>query len=150
MSRIRDGAIHFEAVKIALKQDKKGTVLTLSIHPDDTPPSLWREWIGSRYTVAMVQLDEFENVVMTEEQVIGAKAVEQAGIICLDQSFQRFLSKETGESVFGKEDCRDVLCSVLGITSRAELKEDSVAREAFREIKRRFDETKRITNGRQR
>ena len=29
--------IQFEGVKVALKQDKTGYVLTLSMHPDDIP-----------------------------------------------------------------------------------------------------------------
>ena len=29
--------LQFEAVKIAMKQDKTGIILTLNIHPDDLP-----------------------------------------------------------------------------------------------------------------
>ena len=40
--------VNFEAVKIAMRQDKNGYVLTLSVHPDDVPESLLRNWVGSR------------------------------------------------------------------------------------------------------
>lgn len=34
---------HFEGVKVALKQDRTGYVLTLSIHPDDLPEEILRD-----------------------------------------------------------------------------------------------------------
>ena len=50
-------AIQFEGVKVALKQDKTGYVLALSIHPDDVPTDLLRDFVGARYGVAMVRID---------------------------------------------------------------------------------------------
>ena len=47
-SDIREAAIHFEAVKIAMNQDKNGWVLKLAIHPNDVPTDLTNSWIGSR------------------------------------------------------------------------------------------------------
>ena len=47
--------IQFEGIKVALKQDKTGYVLTLSMHPDDIPESLLRDFVGARYQVVMVR-----------------------------------------------------------------------------------------------
>ena len=58
MTEIRDAAINFEAVKISLKQDKTGIILTLAIHPNEVPPSLFTDWVGSRYVAALVKLDD--------------------------------------------------------------------------------------------
>ena len=51
---------NFEGVKVALKQDKTGYVLTLSIHPDDVPDEILRDFVGSRYQVVMVRLNSQE------------------------------------------------------------------------------------------
>ena len=53
-------ALQFEAVKIALKQDKTGFVLTLNIHPDEIPDELMRDFVGARYGVAMARIEDNE------------------------------------------------------------------------------------------
>jgi uncharacterized protein YcgL (UPF0745 family) len=49
--------LQYEAVKVAMKQDKTGIVLTLNIHPDEVPESLMRDYVGARYQVVMVRLN---------------------------------------------------------------------------------------------
>lgn len=50
--------INFEAVKTSMMQDKNGTNIRLTIHPNDVPPQLHKDWVGSRYMVVMVKLNE--------------------------------------------------------------------------------------------
>ena len=50
--------VHFEAVKTSMMQDKHGTNIRLTIHPNDVPEALHKDWIGSRYMVATVKLNE--------------------------------------------------------------------------------------------
>ena len=50
--------VNFEAVKTSMMQDKNGTNIRLTIHPNDVPPQLHKDWVGSRYMVVMVKLDE--------------------------------------------------------------------------------------------
>ena len=45
----------FEAVKVAIKQDKTGYVLTLSIHPDEIPEEVMRDFVGARYQVVALR-----------------------------------------------------------------------------------------------
>ena len=54
-------AMQFECRKVALKQDRSGFVLTLSIHPDEIPEELLRDFVGSRYGVAMVRIQDDES-----------------------------------------------------------------------------------------
>ena len=49
--------IQFEAVKLALKQDKNGYVLTLLMHPDEVPEDILRDFVGSRYQIVAVRLN---------------------------------------------------------------------------------------------
>ena len=51
-------SVNFEAVKTSMMQDKNGTNIRLTIHPNDVPPQLHKDWVGSRYMVVMVKLNE--------------------------------------------------------------------------------------------
>jgi len=50
--------INFEAVKTSMMQDKNGTNIRLTIHPNDVPAELHKDWVGSRYMVVMVKLND--------------------------------------------------------------------------------------------
>jgi len=50
--------ISFEAVKTSMMQDKNGTNIRLTIHPNDVPPQLHKDWVGSRYMVVMVKIND--------------------------------------------------------------------------------------------
>ena len=50
--------VRFEAVKTTIMQDKNGTNIRLTIHPNDVPQDLHKDWVGSRYMVVMVKLNE--------------------------------------------------------------------------------------------
>ena len=51
-------SVNFEAVKTSMMQDKNGTNIRLTIHPNDVPPQLHKDWVGSRYMVVLVKLNE--------------------------------------------------------------------------------------------
>ena len=62
-------ALQFEAVKVALKQDRTGFVLTLSIHPDEAPEELLRDFVGARYGVAMVRIQDNETALQYDNRL---------------------------------------------------------------------------------
>ncbi len=51
-------SVKFEAVKTSMMQDKNGTNIRLTIHPNDVPQDLHKDWVGSRDMVVMVKLNE--------------------------------------------------------------------------------------------
>ena len=112
----------FEAVKVALKQDKTGFILTLNIHPDEIPDEVVRDFVGARYQVVMVRLTN-EDKPMVREQEYARDPVRSAGILCRDKSFAKFLL-ETGQ-IFDDSETNVIswLKDELDIQSRAELKE---------------------------
>jgi len=59
---------NFEAVKITLKQDKTGYVLTMCIHPNELPDEVLRDFVGARYQVVMVRLTEDEMPINREQE----------------------------------------------------------------------------------
>lgn len=135
--------LQFEAVKVALKQDKTGYVLTLCLQPDEIPEELLRDWVGARYQVVMVRLNQHEEPMNRQDEFIGAQAVKRAGILTNDPEFLKFLAH------FGHIAYNDVGLAIewfreyLGIPSRAELKTNQAARLKLEQINMEFTKWKR-------
>ena len=115
--------LQFEAVKIAMKQDKTGIILTLNIHPDELPTDLMRDFVGARYQVVMVRLND-ENRPMSRDQEYSRDPVRTAGILCRDKQFAQYLFEK--DQIFEKNEADVVtwLKMELDIESRTELKEE--------------------------
>jgi len=115
--------LQFEAVKIAMKQDKTGIILTLNIHPDELPVDLMRDFVGARYQVVMVRLND-ENRPMSRDQEYSRDPVRTAGMLCRDKQFAQYLFDK--EEIFEKKeaDVIEWLKMELDIESRTELKEE--------------------------
>jgi len=127
----------FEGVKVALKQDRTGYILTLSVHPDEVPEEILRDFVGARYQVVMVRLTNEERPMIREQEHSG-DMVRLAGILCRDQMFQRFLL-EAGQTFDASEDIATAwLKEELNIKSRAELRENNAAATQLRIINQEF------------
>ena len=110
----------------ALKQDKTGYILTLSVHPNDVPIELLRDFVGARYQVVMVRIGDDEQPLNREQSF--PDPVKTAGIMCRDKKFQQFLI-EIGEVFEGSEDeVVQWMKDQLGINSRTELRTNEQAR----------------------
>lgn len=131
----------FEAKKVALKQTKDGHVLTLAIHPDESPDEILRDFVGARYMVVMVRLADTEEP-MNREEYAGNQAVKQAGMVCRDPKFWNFLHEQG--LLFEKTEnaAAEALCGWCDILSRSELKTNSVARSVFFTFMEEFKEWK--------
>lgn len=118
-------ALQFEARKIALKQDRTGYVLTLSLHPDEIPEELLRDFVGARYACALVRIQDDESPTQYTNRV------QKAGILCRNHVFQEFIAERlVGHSV-DEEQAAAALCKHCGITSRSELNGNTRAQEFF-------------------
>lgn len=122
--------LQFEAVKIAMKQDKTGIILTLNIHPDELPVDLMRDFVGARYQVVMVRLNDADKP-MSRDHEYSRDPVRTAGILCRDKQFAQYLFKK--EEIFGmrEADVIEWLKGELDIESRTELKEDQQKAKKF-------------------
>jgi hypothetical protein len=134
--------LQFEAVKLEMKQNKSGIILTLNIHPDDLPPDLMRDFVGARYQVVMVRLNG-EDRPMNRDTEYQRDAVRFAGILCRDKAFAKYLM-ETGQ-IFEETESNvvDWLKSDLEISSRAELRENIKAAKRLWTINEEFQLWKR-------
>lgn len=127
----------FEAVKVAIKQDKTGYILTLSIHPDEIPAEVMRDFVGSRYQVVMVRLNGEEKP-MNRDQEHSRDLVRTAGILCRDKAFHKFLL-ETGQVLeASEEEAISWLKDTLKIVSRSELSTNFRAAKQFTLIHQEF------------
>lgn len=129
----------FEAVKVALKQDRTGYILTLNIHPDDLDERILRDFVGSRYMVVMARIDENQQPLNRGEFV---NPVKLAGILCKSKEFQLFL-QDIGELFdITEKDAVEWLRQELKITSRSELKGNEEATRRLLQINEEFKQWK--------
>ena len=104
-----------------MKQDRTGYILTLSIHPDEVPDEILRDFVGARYQVVMVRLNGAEQP-MNRQQEHTHDPVQLAGILCRNPRFHVFLVT-IGHTLEATENAAiDWLRNELGIQSRTELK----------------------------
>lgn len=131
--------VQFEGIKTGFRQSKDGYVLSLAIHPDDVPAELMKDFVGSRYMVVMVRLDEQDQPMNRDAEFPGDAAVKAAGMLCRDPEFWDWLFQK--EMIFEKSEkaCTEFLYSYVGIESRKELKTDASARDLFIQLKKTFD-----------
>jgi hypothetical protein len=132
---------NFEAVKVALKQDKTGFVLTLSMHPDEVPEEILRDFVGARYQVVMVRLNADERP-MNREQDHGHDPVRMAGILCRELAFHKFLYDGGHIFMANEEEATNWLKEYLGVESRTEIKDDANAQQKLRGIYQEFQSWK--------
>ena len=130
--------IQFEGVKVALKQDKTGYVLTLSMHPDDIPEDLLRDFVGARYQVVMVRLDSNEKPMDPQEEFAGDRALRIAGMLCRDPKFWEFLYSRSDISTKDYESATQWLRFYLDLESRSQLKTNAVAQAQLDKIYREY------------
>lgn len=114
--------IQFEGVKVALKQDKTGYVLTLSMHPDDIPETLLRDFVGARYQVVMVRLDNVEAPIDRQEEFASDRAIRISGMLCRDPKFWEYLFSKREISTKDYESATQWLRFFLELESRSQLK----------------------------
>lgn len=120
--------LQFEGVKVALKQDKTGYVLTLSLHPDDIPEDLLRDFVGARYQVVMVRLDGNEEPMNRQNEYEGDRAIRIAGLLCRDPKFWEYLYEDNQILEAKEKEATEWLRDYLNIPSRSELKTNPQAR----------------------
>jgi hypothetical protein len=130
--------LQFEATKVALKQDKTGYVLTLSLHPDDAPEDLLRDFVGARYQVVMVRIGSDEQPMDRQEEFQGERAIRIAGLLCRDKDFWKFLYDDNQIMDENEKEAVSWLHDYLNIASRSELKTNHNARLLLDNVHRDF------------
>lgn len=127
----------FEAVKVGMKQDNSGYILTLRIHPDEVPEEIMRDFVGARYMTVMVRINEEERP-MNREQELSKDMVRVSGMLCRDPKFWEFLA-ESGEVIEKTEkEATTWLKTYLKVESRADIGKSQQATEKMLGLKQEF------------
>ena len=127
--------LNFESIKMALKQDATGFVLTLRIHPDQIPEMLLRDFVGSRYMVAMVRVNDDEEPVHYK-----SSRSTRAGMLCKNPVFQQFLVQSGYAEIADHNSATDALYEICGIMSRSELNGNKQAQIEFDNLLEAYEE----------
>jgi uncharacterized protein YcgL (UPF0745 family) len=127
----------FEAVKVGMKQDNSGYILTLRIHPDDVPDELMRDFVGSRYMAVMVRLND-EDRPMNREAELAKDMVRISGMLCRDPQFWEFLSEAGGIIEKSEREATEWLKDYLQIESRSDIAKSQTATEKMLGVKQEF------------
>lgn len=138
-ARARDAALHFEAVKVAIRQNKDGVYITLSVHPQEMPVDLMMAHAGTRYVVAMVETDDRNQPVKGKDEEEGDRLVQSAAMLCRNPSFQRWLHDKGYIFEISEAETTDFLREYLGVESRSEIKTNREARRLFGKLRERFE-----------
>jgi len=127
----------FEAVKVTMKQDKDGYILTLRIHPDDLPEEIMRDFVGSRYITVMVRLNE-EDRPMNREAELGRDMVRVSGMLCREPAFWDFLEDSNHIYEKSEKEAIEWMYRYLKVSSRSEIPKSQQAIEKLLGMKEEF------------
>jgi hypothetical protein len=127
-------AMNFEAIKVAIKQDATGYVLTLRIHPDEVPEQLLRDFVGARYGAAMVRINDDETPAFKHID----ETVKKAGMLCRSKNFQNFM-QENFDSELTEKSAAEAIHKVCFINSRSELATNQAAKKIFNDLLNEYD-----------
>lgn len=130
-------ALQFEAVKVSLKQDRTGFVLTLNIHPDEIPEELMRDFVGARYGVAMARITDDESATNYNNRV------KRAGLLCRSRDFHYWLKSCGLIEVMDEDEAIAALYQICGIQSRTELNGNQEAKEKFDSMVDDYEQSKK-------
>tara|TARA_R100000963_G_C4645621_1_gene109930 strand:+ start:2131 stop:2595 length:465 start_codon:yes stop_codon:yes gene_type:complete len=135
-ANVRDVALKFEAVKVSMSQTKDGIILRLAVHPHDCPPDLHLDWVGSRYMVAMVKLNDQDEIDTTNASIKGEKLFKQFSAICRDDDFVNFFKNIIADSdqTLSEKEIANSIKEHLDIPSRTELKKNIKVQKKFEEL----------------
>ena len=132
MSEVKQNAMNFEAVKVSMQQNKDGVMLRLAVHPNDCPSDLHTDWVGSRYMVAMVKLNDQDEIETRENEKAIQRLISSCGLLCREPDFQSYLGVDS------EDEAIKVIRSKCGIKSRSEFRENPSARDKFMEIREEY------------
>jgi hypothetical protein len=134
--------LQYEAIKVAMKQDKEGYILTLRVHPDEVPEALLRDFVGARYQTVMVRIGDDERPLNRDN---FSEVVKLAGMLPRNPQFRQWLAEEGHIDSFecGEEEATTWLKMTCKIGSRRELATNPGAAAILRQVNQEFQAWKK-------
>lgn len=138
---MKENAVHFEAVKIALSQGKDGLILKLAIHPNDAPQDVILDPVGARYIIAAVRLSDDDQPMAPQRKKAVDSIISAAGLMCRNDRFQNWLVLSGHADTADEASAVEAIRNLCGIKSRSEFATNEDARNTFLQIKREFEQS---------
>ena len=117
-----EASLHCEARKWSYRQTKEGVVISFLIHPNELPDGLALAPLGTRFMLAVCEIDDQEQPAKPKEKTPKSfhdmSPANQAGILCADEAFQKFLAETVGPT----DDAAATVRLICGVTSRGDIK----------------------------
>jgi len=135
---IRSYALHFEARKVSIAQDKNGIMLKLSIHPNDCPPDMFTTPLGMRYMVAMVPIGDDEQPVPSHHKEDVRKIISSAILLPKNEVFQQWMHDNGYADKVSEDAAIYGIYAACGINSRSEFADNEHARQEFKQLRSDF------------
>jgi hypothetical protein len=134
--------LQYEAIKVAMKQDKEGYILTLRVHPDEVPEALLRDFVGARYQCVMVRIGDDERPLNRDN---FSEIVKLAGMLPRNPDFRKWLVSEGHIDLLedGEDEAVSWLKNHCRISSRRELATNPGAAAILRQVNQEFQAWKK-------
>jgi len=132
--------LQYEAIKVAMKQDKEGYILTLRVHPDEVPEALLRDFVGARYQCVMVRIGDDEKPLNRDN---FSEIVKLAGMLPRNPDFQKWLVAEGHLFDADEDEAVNWIKEQCQIKSRSELAHNNPASVRLRHINMEFQAWKK-------
>lgn len=132
--------LQYEAIKVAMKQDKEGYILTLRVHPDEVPEALLRDFCGARYQCVMVRIGDDERPLNRDN---FSEIVKLAGMLPRNPDFRQWLVAEGHIFDADEDEAVTWLKLTCKIKSRRDLATDPEAAATLRHINQEFQAWKK-------
>lgn len=132
--------LQYEAIKVAMKQDKEGFILTLRVHPDEVPEALLRDFVGARYQTVMVRIGDDEKPLNRDN---FSEVVKLAGMLPRNPDFRQWLVSQGHIFDADEDEAVTWLKLTCKIGSRRELATNPGAAALLRQINQEFQAWKK-------
>jgi len=140
-----------EAIKMALKQEAEGIILTLRIAPAELPETVLLAGINARFAVAFSEIADDEQLKPKPENKGKRRQnsnVMRAAITCGEPQFQMFLQKKhrkswEGSIGEGADQAGEAMRTILDIESRRDLATDPEALKRYDKLIAEYEMWKR-------
>jgi len=136
--------IQFECLKVALKQDKTGYILTVSIHPDMIPEALLRDYVGARYQAVLVRLDSNEQPMDRQDEFAADRSIRISGMLGRNPEFWEYLFSLGEISTKDYETAKQWMRFHLEIESLSYLKTNVLAQTKLDKLYRDYTSWKQV------
>lgn len=130
------GYPQIECKKHAYRQTQDGVVISFVLHPNDVSAELAAAPLGTRYMIVLVEMNDNE----TAKPPANHKLAQQAGILCGEPSFRKFLAKYSENGMPpDEEEAPAIVRELCGVKSRSELDTSQDASRQWHSLKGEYE-----------